>query len=137
MILSLQDFVVPKPDMPWQKDLLLKNISTMLLSLLGSVICLVLFFRFVFPRLSTVISGPYLSATLEGTHVASESSMGISVGVKGTVVKILRPTGSARFADRVYDVITEGEYIEKGEPVIITEIQGNRIVVIKDSGYDQ
>ena len=137
MILSLQDFVIPKPEMPWQQDILEKNILTMTLSLLGSVILIVLFFKFIFPRISGVISGPYLSATLAEAHSTSESSLALSEGDRGVVTKILRPTGSVKIGNNTYDVITEGEFIEKGEPVIITQIKGNNIVVTRSSDNDQ
>lgn len=131
MILSLQDFVIPRPELPWQKELLQKNISTILISMFGSVILIVLFFRYLFPRMSKMIPGPYLFATLAESHVTSASSLDISVGERGVVAKILRPSGSAKFGDTVYDVVTDGEFIEKGESVVVTEISGNRIVVIK------
>ena len=137
MILSLQDFVIPKPEMPWQQDILEKNILTMTLSLLGSVVLIVLFFKFVFPRISGVISGPYLSATLAEAHSTPESSFALSVGDKGVVTKILRPTGSAKIGDEIYDVITDGEFIDKDEEIIVTEIKGNRILVIRSSDNDQ
>ena len=137
MILSLQDFVIPKPEMPWQLEILEKNIFTMIISLLGSVVLIVLFFKFVFPRISSVISGPYLSATLADAHSVPESPPAISLGDRGTVTKILRPTGSAKIGDDTYDVITDGEFINKDEEIIVTEIKGNRIVVIRSSDNDQ
>lgn len=137
MILSLQDFVIPRPEMPWQREILEKNIFSMIISLLGSVVLIVLFFKFVFPKISRVISGPYLSATLADAHTTSESSFPISVGDKGIVTKTLRPSGSAKIGDDIYDVITDGEFINTDEQIIVTEIKGNRILVIRSSGNDQ
>ena len=137
MMLSLQDFVIPAPEMPWQLEILEKNIFTMIMSLLGSVVLLLLFFKFVFPKIAGAISGPYLSATLADAHSAPDSPPPISTGDRGTVTKTLRPTGSAKIGADIYDVITDGEFINKGEPIIVTEIKGNRIVVIRSVENDQ
>ncbi len=137
MILSLQGFVIPKPEMPWQKELLEKNIVIMFISLMGSVIIIALFFRYLFPKLSKVISGPYLSATLSKSHSTSETPAEVSVGNGGIVIKTLRPSGRAKIGDNFYDVITEGEFIEKNEPVVVTKVTGNRITVIRSRDNDK
>ncbi len=133
MILSLQGFVIPKPDMPWQKILLEKNIIKMLFSLSGSVALIILFFRYVFPKLSRVVAGPYLSATLEEAHASPQASFPVSAGETGIATKTLRPAGSIMIGAHVYDAVADGEYIEKDEPVIVTEVSGNRIVVTRRS----
>ncbi len=51
------------------------------------------------------------------------------VGVEGVAVTQLRPTGIARLDERRYDVVTRGELIEKGTPIKVVEVSGNRIVV--------
>jgi membrane-bound serine protease (ClpP class) len=137
MILSLQDFVLPKPEFPWQKELIQENITMMFITLLGSFILIVIFFKYLFPGLSKVISGPYLSATLSESKSNPEFSIPLSIGDKGIVNKTLRPSGSVKFGENVYDVVTEGEFVDKNETVIITEIRGNRIIVGRDISNDQ
>ncbi|MGD2174252.1 MAG: NfeD family protein [Candidatus Brocadiaceae bacterium] len=51
------------------------------------------------------------------------------VGVQGVAVTALRPTGIARLNERRYDVVTRGELLEKGTPIEVIEVSGNRIVV--------
>jgi membrane-bound serine protease (ClpP class) len=41
----------------------------------------------------------------------------------------LRPAGIARIEGARLDVVTDGEYVEAGEPVEVTRVDGNRIVV--------
>ncbi|HLV33292.1 MAG TPA: ATP-dependent Clp protease proteolytic subunit, partial [Chitinispirillaceae bacterium] len=60
IVLSFQDFVIPKPEFPWQKQEMIENLTMVTGSLAGSIILIMLFFRFVFPRLGAVINGPYL-----------------------------------------------------------------------------
>lgn len=137
MVLSLQDFVIPKPEMPWQRGILEKNILTIILSLLGSVVLIFLFFKYVFPRISGVISGPYLSATLAEAHSIPETPLAVSVGDRGVVTKTLRPSGSVKIDNNIYDVITDGEFINKDEKIIVTEIKGSRILVTRSPENDQ
>ncbi len=53
----------------------------------------------------------------------------INVGDTGVVVSTLRPAGRAKFGEAVVDVVAEGEFLEAGANVRITEIYGNRVVV--------
>ncbi len=51
------------------------------------------------------------------------------VGRQGVTLTALRPAGACMFDDRRLDVVTEGEFIEAGVPVKISETHGNRIIV--------
>ena len=44
---------------------------------------------------------------------------------------MLRPAGRGRFDGKTYDVVSRGEYIEEGNPIVIVEVDGNRYVVEK------
>ena len=70
-------------------------------------------------------TAPIITTTPEAKSVA------LAVDDIGTVVATLRPAGQAQFEKAIADVITEGEFIEKGQAVMITEIHGNRVVVRK------
>lgn len=136
MILSFQGFVIPRPEMPWQMDLLQKNFLMIIGSLAGSFILFFIFFRFLAPYISAVVPGPYLTADLSKSHIDSDMEKSVYIGDKGVVTKPLRPTGSAEINGRIYDVITEGEFIEKSAAIVVTEIRSNKIVVRTD-GTDE
>ena len=51
------------------------------------------------------------------------------LGKIGKVVSICRPAGNVDFDGVKLDVVSRGEYIEKGATVEVVEIEGNRIVV--------
>jgi len=53
------------------------------------------------------------------------------IGKLGEAKSMLRPSGKAIFDNKLYDVVTQGDVIEAGEPIKIIEIRGNRIVVEK------
>ncbi len=128
-ILSFQDFTIPKT--PYDTDLLIKNIFAVMCSILGSGIVIFLLFKFmpgipVFNRL--VLTS---SETSQGGFVIPPQPAGKSdlTGKRGRTITVLHPTGKIEINSNTLDVVTEGEYIEKGQIVKIIEISGNRIVV--------
>ena len=131
MILSLQDFVIPDPSLPWEFDLLINNIAQVLGSSVLAFIISLSILRFVIPKLSRVVDGPYLEVSLEDSHADSIEANAAHIGDTGLAMTPLRPSGKARMGDEIFDVITEGEFLEKGTPIIISEIRGNRVIVSK------
>jgi len=129
MILALQDFVLPDPAFPWQAELLTRNIVQVLGAALAAFILSMLTFRYLLPQLATVISGPYLGATLKDAHADSKEAQGVQVGDNGVALSFLRPSGKADIDGTRSDVVTEAEFIEKGTPIIVSAIDGNRIIV--------
>jgi membrane-bound serine protease (ClpP class) len=87
---------------------------------------------YFFPRLGKFVKGPYLDATLTDSHANSHEAEKVKVGELGTAATFLRPAGKARFSERDIDVVTEGDFIEKGAKVKILDIKGNRVVVTEE-----
>lgn len=56
------------------------------------------------------------------------------IGKEGTTLTALRPSGIAMIDGKRLDVLAEGEFIEKGEPIKVASIQGIRISVVKKDG---
>lgn len=67
-------------------------------------------------------------ATLVGYGSAPEGDRQW-LGKRGTATSPLRPAGIAEFEGERVDVVSEGEFIEPGQPLEVTRIDGNRIVV--------
>ncbi len=131
MVLSFQNFVIPSPEFPWQREILLSNIFMVAASVIGSVAIIVLFFRYVFPKLGTVISGPYLNASFQGVSVDSEITDLPGVGETGRAVSTLRPSGVISVGAETYDASTEGEFIESGSDIIVSQLKGAKIIVTR------
>jgi membrane-bound ClpP family serine protease len=55
------------------------------------------------------------------------------IGSEGITLTVLRPSGTADFNGVRLDVVSEGEFIQKGTAVIIDKIEGHRIVVKQKS----
>jgi membrane-bound serine protease (ClpP class) len=65
----------------------------------------------------------------ETGYVAQDASEKDLIGKRGVALSSLRPSGEARIDDRRFDVITEGEMIEKDVEIEVRAVGGNRIVV--------
>jgi membrane-bound serine protease (ClpP class) len=63
------------------------------------------------------------------SQLATASGFPVKVGEEGVADSLLRPAGKARFGDHYIDVITNGGFVDRGQPVRIIEISGNRVVV--------
>jgi len=60
------------------------------------------------------------------------------LGKEGTATSDLRPAGRAEIAGKRVDVVSRGEYIEKGSAVVVTAVTGNQIIVRpKDTTMDE
>jgi len=132
-ILALQDFVIPDPSFPWQGELLLKNILHVLGAFFMAIIATLFALRYLLPKLSVVVDGPYLDTTLRDYRADSVEAGGARVGDIGIAMTFLRPSGKVKIKDDIFDVITEGKFMEKGTPVKVSEIKGNRIIVSRKS----
>lgn len=51
------------------------------------------------------------------------------VGAVGTTVSVLRPAGKAQLEGHLYDVVSDGPFIQDGTRVAVVQAHGNRIVV--------
>jgi membrane-bound serine protease (ClpP class) len=120
------------PNMPWQQDILLDNLTKVLGSFIVAFGVALIFLSYFFPRLGKFVKGPYLDATLTDSHANSHEAEKVKVGELGTAATFLRPAGKARFGERDIDVVTEGDFIEKGAKVKILDIKGNRVVVTEE-----
>lgn len=129
MILAFQDFVIPAPEMPWQKELLIRNSIQVLGSCIAAIIGSLLFLRYLIPRLGTVVEGPYLQSSLSESHADSDETKGVRVGDKGRTLTPLRPAGKMELGLDIIDVVSEGEFIARDTPVKIADIRGNRVIV--------
>jgi membrane-bound serine protease (ClpP class) len=61
--------------------------------------------------------------------VSQKEKLEAYLDMKGEAVTDLRPAGMAQINSQRVDVVTDGEYIDAGTPVVVTGVAGNRIVV--------
>jgi len=101
-------------------------------SLLGAIVTMILLTCYVLPK-SSMFKKLTLSATTETTegytsHKERDSHL---VGEIGIAKTDLRPSGTMVIDSKKYDVLTDGEYINKGEEVKVVGTKGIQILVEK------
>ncbi len=138
VVLSLQYFIIPETD--YEYSVFQRNIVTLGGVVFGVFVGAVLIGKYLHraPYLGKIIlaaptdSGPTAVATAVSPAPAREQEEKRAselVGRRGRAVTMLRPAGRADFDGEPFDVVTEGDFIQPGEPVEITAVQGNRIIV--------
>jgi membrane-bound serine protease (ClpP class) len=58
------------------------------------------------------------------------------LGKRGTAASTLRPAGIGDIEGERVDVVSDGEFIDAGEPITVVRVDGNRIVVRRLRGRD-
>ncbi len=61
--------------------------------------------------------------------VSQKEKLETYINMQGESVTDLRPAGMAQINSQRVDVVTDGEYIDAGTPVVVTGVEGNRIIV--------
>jgi membrane-bound serine protease (ClpP class) len=105
----------------------------MFIAIVGSVIVIALLARYL-PRTSLYRRFALMDSSPSGPSLAGPPRkfampLTLTPGMQGTAVTVLRPSGKARFADHVVDVITEGEFIAPQTPVTVIQADGMRVIV--------
>lgn len=59
----------------------------------------------------------------------SRSNFSELLGAEGKSLTTLRPAGTAEINGKRIDVVTDSEYIEHGKPLVVTAVEGMRVVV--------
>ena len=102
-------------------------------SLTGAIVLVGLFIRFLpgIPLFSNLMLHPDHPADEEtaGTSVYHAERLQALLGRVGQTTADLRPAGTARFDDELIDVVSDGTYIKSGSWVVVSEVEGNRVVV--------
>jgi len=103
----------------------------MFIAIVGAFILIALLARYL-PRTSIYRRFALMESNPPGPSLAGaprQFATALTPGVQGTAITVLRPSGKARFADHVVDVVTEGEFIAPQTPVTVIQTDGMRVVV--------
>jgi len=108
----------------------------MFIAIIGSFIIIALLARYlprtsIYRRFALMDSSPP-GPSLAGVPRQFATAIALTPGMQGTAVTVLRPSGKARFADHVVDVVTGGEFIASQTPVTVIQTDGMRVVVKSD-----
>ncbi|HWM26655.1 MAG TPA: NfeD family protein [Chthoniobacterales bacterium] len=108
-------------------------LRNLFLAVIAATIAIVVLARYLprtslyrrFALMTAIPSGP----SLAGAPREFATALALEPGMEGAALTTLRPSGKARFADHVIDVVTEGEFIAAETPVTVIQTDGMRVVV--------
>lgn len=110
-------------------DFVLRAVGRVVFSLLLAVMAALVSLRFL-PRL------PFGRRLILETALPSEQGFSSApagdqswLGKVGKAVSPLRPAGIAEIEGQRVDVVSDGDLVEPGAPIVVTRVDGNRIVV--------
>jgi membrane-bound serine protease (ClpP class) len=114
-------------------DMLAIPLRNLFLTLLAATIVIMVLARYLpktnlyrrFALMTTNPPGP----SLAGVPREFATALNVTPGMQGTAQTTLRPSGKARFAEHVVDVVTEGEFISAETPITVVQKDGMRVVV--------
>lgn len=112
----------------------------MLANTTSQAICLIIFIFVVLIIMLIIIfkllSSGKLSSNLVLTEelnkengYTSSTELSCLLGEKGVANTDLRPSGVGDFNGRHFDVLSEGEYIQKGTVIVVNKVEGSKLIV--------
>ena len=133
LVLAGQDFIVPQNDQ--QFETLTWSMLPILGAFLGVIVGAIVLQKVLpnsplFQRLALQAPEPR-EANIDGSDPEAVADFGYLEGSKGEAVTPIMPSGKARIDGRVYDVISDGEVIDKGDSIEVVQAIANRVVVRK------
>jgi membrane-bound serine protease (ClpP class) len=114
-------------------DMLAIPLRNLFFSLVAATVVIMVLARYLpktnlyrrFALMTTNPPGP----SLAGVPREFATALDVTPGMQGTAQTTLRPSGKARFADQVVDVVTEGEFIPAETPITVIHKDGMRVIV--------
>jgi membrane-bound serine protease (ClpP class) len=114
-------------------DMLAIPLRNLFFSLVAATVVIIVLARYLpktnlyrrFALMTTNPPGP----SLAGVPREFATALDVRPGMEGTAQTSLRPSGKARFADHVVDVVTEGEFIAAETPITVIHKDGMRVIV--------
>jgi len=82
----------------------------------------------IYRRFALITSNPS-GPSLAGAPREFATALALSPGMEGVSLSILRPSGKARFADHIVDVVTQGEFVGPNTAITVVQTDGMRVVV--------
>lgn len=127
LVMALVDIYPGMPRVPSLPQLTLP-LRDLGIAALGSVVVLLILARFL-PK--TPFYGALVTQSVSGGPTPAEQAKveAAQLGLEGVALSTLRPGGKARFGDRILDVVTQGELIERGTCVRVVAHNGSEAIV--------
>ena len=140
LVLASQTFVLPSTSSEMSQ--MTKSLGTLSVALVSVIGVTMLISRYLpqMPLLKHLILTPPdpTGADVDAPRLRPDMLGGaMAAGLEwllnqeGETFTTLRPAGKARFGEQVFDVQSQGDFIDPGQKIVVTEVTGNRIIVRK------
>jgi membrane-bound serine protease (ClpP class) len=108
-------------------------LRNLFLAMLAATVVIMILARYlprtsIYRRFALMTTNPP-GPSLAGAPREFATALALEPGMEGAALTTLRPSGKARFANHVVDVVTEGEFIPAETPVTVIQTDGMRVVV--------
>lgn len=128
ILYAMVDRLPSEPVWP-SPDMLLRPLVNLSLTFAGTAVAIYFLARYLpqtrlyqaFVLSAAVPAGPSSAVLAHGPRIAP--------GLAGVASTDLRPSGKARFGERLVDVVSSGDFIEAKTPIRVIEVEGARVVV--------
>ena len=131
LLLSLQKFGLPDPGLPETVEIFFTNLLVVLGSICGSAVVFLLLLRLLpatkFGRRLVLEA----AETVESGYTVGSAEKRLLVGKTGVALTTLRPSGKAEIDGASVLVVTDGEFLDAGTLIVVEEVRGNRVRVVK------
>jgi membrane-bound serine protease (ClpP class) len=134
LFLSYQNFLIPKDAIDYR--ILTHNVGWASGLFLASVLGMLVVSKFLpkTPLARSIALTP--PADVEGTGGTARAEASALVGRVVKTATDLRPAGVLEIDGRRVDAVSEGTFIPRGSAVRVTQVDGNRVVVVKHSNEE-
>lgn len=140
LVISLAMAMVGLPlQTSWGLGLVRDALTLVLWSTVGAVALMILAIQVLPSRglarwlvLSTTLGHAERAAPGEQDWQSAPSEWSKLVGKRGVATTDLRLAGKARIEDRIYDVVSQQDYLTRGTPIRVLQVEGVRVVVDRD-----
>jgi membrane-bound serine protease (ClpP class) len=116
------------PDVPVDGDIVAQATTGLTIGIIGGIVGLILLFRFI---IKTKFWETLTSPGVQSKEAGYSTTLGLegSVGKEGIAETDLHPSGWVLLDGQKIFVVSEGEFIDKGQAVIVLSVDGNRVLV--------
>ncbi|MBX3420562.1 MAG: hypothetical protein KF752_03295 [Pirellulaceae bacterium] len=128
LVMATQDVLVPSTQEQW-RQFQVNGLSVLTaFAILATIIVVQVMVFDTIPGLKRFQLQP---EEVQGTTNSPVETLydGLNIGQRGVSQSDLRPSGKVAFGEKILDVLTEGDYVERGTEVYILRIEGNIVTV--------
>lgn len=123
---------IPSPAVDWG-GLLKETTLVVFGGFFGATLAILAIIKWMgsIPVLNRMVLTAAVTGNAAETDAAPTEALAGLLGKRGMSVTTLRPAGRVDIGGTLHEVTTEGDYVDRGQPVVVHKVDGNRVIVRK------